>query len=475
MKFKQAFLLLSIGCCSLTALANIQGDTLKGQNYLVYGENDYRVIVKFKKDYFRSLVKGKITFKNSDRDFINTSYFNDINLKYGISYNPVLDSTANLNPAFDESQFSGLMNVSSPTKNGQELIELTKALENSEFVAYAELVPLNQPAMSEITEDYDRFESALTTPDYSSRQGYQRADQVDVDYGRKLGLDGSSLQLNDIEYDWGQLKHEEFLNQKISYGLPRKKSKWLEHGVAVIGILIANADNDFGIKGAAPKAKMMVWPETHGRAKAIIEATKKNRPGDIIILEMQTGGPDGKLAPPDVSQSVWDAVKAATDAGVIIVSTAGNGNANLDTSAYKKYRDRGDNGVIMIGAGSSDTQHNKLSFSTYGKKNVHLQGWGQNVFTTGYNNVKDADDAYTSSFNGTSSAAPVVTQAVALVQDCHKKQFDKPLAPRKLREILIKTGTPQGSGGHIGPLPNIQKALKSFECTGKKTEEVFSE
>ena len=192
--------------------------------------------------------------------------------------------------------------------------------------------------------------------------------------------------------------------------------------------------------------------------------------GDVILLEMQASGPDGNLCPADIDQAIWDLTKAATDSGVIVVGTAGNGGANMDAAAYAPYRARGDNGVIMEGAGSGSTAHNRLSFSSYGAP-VHIQGWGENVVCTStgtYANLAnfptgnpDGKQGYTSSFSGTSSGGGMTAAEVATFQSYAVLRLGRFLAPREMRTILIATGIPQGTGttGHIGPLPNLRAAI----------------
>ena len=57
-----------------------------------------------------------------------------------------------------------------------------------------------------------------------------------------------------------------------------------------------------------------------------------------MLLEMQTIGANGNYAPAEYSPAVWQVVKAATDAGIIVVAAAGNGNENLDAPGYASYR-----------------------------------------------------------------------------------------------------------------------------------------
>jgi hypothetical protein len=88
--------------------------------------------------------------------------------------------------------------------------------------------------------------------------------------------------------------------------------------------------------------------------------------------------------------------------------------------------------------------------------------------TLGYGNGESqrigGDDQrqwYTTDFGGTSSAAPIVAGAAAVIQGVSLAQNGTPLGPKSVRDLLVSTGTPQGSPalGNIGPLPNLRAAL----------------
>jgi hypothetical protein len=68
---------------------------------------------------------------------------------------------------------------------------------------------------------------------------------------------------------------------------------------------------------------------------------------------------------------------------------------------------------------------------------------------------------YTSTFNGTSSASPIVAGAVANLQGIAKNQFGTPLLPFQVRSLLRDTGSPQlgDTTQNIGPRPDLQAAI----------------
>lgn len=318
---------------------------------------------------------------------------------------------------------------------------------------------------------------APATPDLQEFQGYLGPDPgVNAIGAWAMGYRGENVGLADIEYAW-LLEHEEW-NEGALTPEPNQTPD-LEalqditdgnHGTGVAGVLIAG-DNGYGITGIAPDATLGVYPELSiesgsRRPEAIVSAASDAAPGDVILLEMQTGDTiTGLLGPAELFEPVWVVSRMATDAGVVIVATAGNGALDLDRDELAYYRERGDSGVIMVGAGRPGTRE-RLGFSTYGER-LDVQGWGEQVFTTGYGQYAiygdDPNQSYTAVFNGTSSAGPVVAGVAALVQGAVKDNGGVPLTSAQMRVVLRGTGLPQpmGDTGLIGPLPQAPAAIEA--------------
>ncbi len=149
-------------------------------------------------------------------------------------------------------------------------------------------------------------------------------------------------------------------------------------------------------------------------------------------------------------------------------------NANGDTIWDPSSADYDDSGAIIVGAGTSihdDHPHSKKGFSDYGAR-VTCQGWGEDVTTTGYGSLYNggADEDYTESFNGTSSATPIIAGLVTCLQGAAIEAFGAPLSPAAIRSILEDpaNGTPQADSPTypatsypIGPLPDLRRVLKA--------------
>jgi hypothetical protein len=111
-----------------------------------------------------------------------------------------------------------------------------------------------------------------------------------------------------------------------------------EHGTAVLGET-ASVPNAYGCSGMVPDADVYTYPEhtVEGGARrlaAITNAIAGSRAGDVVLLEMQMSGAGGGYGPAEVDPSVWLATRTGTDAGVVVVAAAGNGQ-NLDSRACR--------------------------------------------------------------------------------------------------------------------------------------------
>lgn len=256
-----------------------------------------------------------------------------------------------------------------------------------------------------------------------------------------------------------------------------------DHGTAVLGV-IAALDNGYGCTGLAPDSipyffsllNQFNCAQTSGTT-AFTNAIANLRAGDVLVVEWAVAGGGAAAGISfETTNAIWSLTKSATDSGIVVVAAAGNGNVDLDDSNHpnltlrqilNSWRSWGDSGAIIVGAGTTDTDHNRLNFSSYGSR-VDVQGWGENVFTTGYGPIDlapgdpDRKQTYAPYFNGTSSATAVVSGAAVGLQSI-RLQHGLPLYNSvQMRNLLKNTGWPQGSATSatpIGPFPNVAKAI----------------
>jgi serine protease len=261
------------------------------------------------------------------------------------------------------------------------------------------------------------------------------------------------------------------------------------HGTAVIGVM-GSLDDGIGTTGGVPDAEYLFigtyngsWYDIEG---AILLAADTLEAGDVVLIEQQIGGPrtTGNGQEGYVSVSWWPwafvAIEIAVGNGICVVEAAGNGSQNLSHPAYTTgnwghhpYVPENDHLGITVGASGSawDRDRIRASFSNYGPT-VDLHGWGWDVLAPGYGDAYSEPGWRYTWFSGTSSATPVVANAVAAIQSIHKAVRGVPMDPVELRDVLIATGSPQLSenGQHIGPRPDAEAALWAIfgaeDCDG---------
>lgn len=319
------------------------------------------------------------------------------------------------------------------------------------------------------------FFAFFVSPDFTGQQGYLGAAPAGTEavWARTLaGGDGAGVMVVDLEYDW-HLDHEDLtlpVSTQIGTGT-RYTGYGSHHGTAVLGEL-AGRVNGFGVSGGVPGADIRVIPPMYGGynpANAIAQAAAYMSAGDVLLIEQQYPGATGAYVPLEVLQSVFDATRAATLAGRIVVAAAGNGAQNLDAPEMGGLFDRNlrDSGALIVGAGSP--LHARLSFSCYGSR-VDVQGWGQTVTTTGYGGLfgSGLNDYYTSTFSGTSSASPIVASAAAAVNGRRKARGLPVLSSVEMRTLLRNTGSSQTGdlSQNIGTYPNLRAALTEANAPG---------
>lgn len=389
-------------------------------------------------------------------------------------------------------------------KQGHWLISELLGLDIIETAYYS---PMPEPA-----EDI-----APNTLSFVSRQGYldpASAGGIDaISAWAFPGGRGLNTRIIDIEGTW-ELEHEDLRppfyrsGWIINDGDLAELGPWREmivdgrnHGTAVIGQLVAE-NNDYGVTGICSDANYgvvsvfnPVMPQLDPSlflayvANAVSIATAQLRAGDVILIEQHAPGPGDYescspncgsrfFVPMEYWQAEFEAIQVASALGIVVVEPAGNGSQNLDNPIYGNRFNPTirHSGAIMVGAGSSDT-HAPLWFTNFGSR-VDLQGWGEDVMTLGYGDISaNGDDQkqwYTSTFSGTSSAAPIVAGAVAVVQGVLRANGRMPYAHADMRNLLVSTGTPQGSPntGNIGPLPDLNAAIN--QCLDI-TPEIYGE
>jgi subtilisin family serine protease len=465
---KTIFIIIVLFYCACFSYGQVR----KGDFRLQKGSNSHELYVCFKPDK----VKRHIDFTVAEIKSLQSKYKLSFENGIGIPVEKLDEMERNAikltGSGESVSRLRNIFIVKIDNPSNEKLFSLANELEKINAVAYCFLIsmePIQPPG-----------DIPPTTPNYEGNQAYIQANPgINMQYAWNLGLTGTGIKIKDVEYGFND-NHEE-LNHKnvlIHPGMTISSSasvSYTEHGTSVFGIVYADKGN-YGVSGLAYGAtEMRLFPEWqqsgYDRVNAVAQAIGNSVIGDVILYEIQTyGGTNNYFVPAEYDALIWDLTKAATDAGLTIVAAAGNGNninigEDLDTSAYALYMARGDSGAIIVGAGSPNIAHNKLEFSTYGSR-VDVQGWGQSVVTAGKGDVVkiggDFNQGYTY-FGGTSSATSIVASCAAVLQSYYYALTGNYMTGIQMRTLLKTTGIPQGTGGNIGPLPNMRAAILKIQ------------
>jgi subtilisin family serine protease len=369
-------------------------------------------------------------------------------------------------------------------KSGADAKKIAAALNEQKSVWKAYVAPRPVPAMP--------AGSAAGSRNFEPSQGYlyDAPDGIGAEQVWSLpGAKGSSVTICDIEGNWNR-QHED-----LPRGIPLiggtviNDLGWRNHGTAVLGEMISISDAK-GCVGISHQAKAVVHSAiingVFNTAGAISNAASQLKAGDVMLIELQATGPNNKYVAMQYWSDTFAAIKSAVGKGITVVEAAGN--ENFDLAVFHGTGLQKDSGAIIVGAGVPPTNHidfdgfgagfpaysslgvprSRIFFSNYGQI-VNVQGWGWHVTSLGYGDAQGGASEntwYTLRFSGTSSASPIVTGAAACIQGRAKAKNGAPMTPKKVRDILIATGTKQEAGPgvplsqHIGPLPNLVEAMK---------------
>ncbi len=238
------------------------------------------------------------------------------------------------------------------------------------------------------------------------------------------------------------------------------------HGTAVAGILGAVADNSLGIAGVAWGSELVPIRAIERAMSDVREAFALGHGIGTVAISNNSWGPedDGLTVtmPGELAEAARElgVREGRNGLGILYVWAAGNGGEMEDDANYDGYA----NSIHVVAVGALTDRGERCGYSERGAcLAVSAPAGGDAVrpagtWTTdllgdrGYNRVgldEDVSDrGFTSGFNGTSAAAPVVAGVAALMLEANPG-----LGWRDLKEILMRSAA-MTDPGHAGWFTN---------------------
>ncbi|MDF2534297.1 MAG: in Carlsberg [Bacillales bacterium] len=201
------------------------------------------------------------------------------------------------------------------------------------------------------------------------------------------------------------------------------------HGTHCAGVIGASI-NYLGIVGVAPEVELyavkVLSDSGQGTLEWIIQGLEWCIENGIHVVSMSLGAPG-------FIPSLYNAIKKAYDAGIVLVAAAGNEGAGQDTVGYPASFDE----VISVAA--VDSIEHKGSFSSTSVE-VDVSAAGVDVVST-FPNGKYAR------LSGTSMACPHIAGAVALIQADSLQKTGKMMKPHDVLSFLAANSKDEGISG----------------------------
>lgn len=236
------------------------------------------------------------------------------------------------------------------------------------------------------------------------------------------------------------------------------------HGTHVGGIIGAEGNNGFGTAGVDWNVQLMPlkFLDQNGEGNTADAADAIGYAVDhgARIINASWGGPA-------FSQALYEAVRQASDRGVLFVAASGNEGSNSDSAPdYPAAFDLPN--VISVAA--TDRYDRLLPYSNYGQSTVDIAAPGDDIYSTVPNEV---DPSGYASFSGTSMAAPAVTGTAALYLSRSPES-----SPDEVRSAILQSADPLSSlsgkvvtggrlnaaravGAHPSPAPQVDRTSPS--------------
>ncbi|MFN8944477.1 MAG: S8 family serine peptidase [Pseudobdellovibrionaceae bacterium] len=198
------------------------------------------------------------------------------------------------------------------------------------------------------------------------------------------------------------------------------------HGSHCAGTIGGRGNDGEGVAGVTWESQLMAVKFLGADGSGTLENAVKSiayatQMGAKILSNSWGGG--------GFSQELKDVIEASNQAGTIFVAAAGNSSSNNDSApGYPASYDVAN----IISVAAIDNRGALASFSSYGKKKVHVGAPGVNVLSVTMKGFE--------AWSGTSMATPHVSGIAALLWS-----FDNQLTNTEIKNRLISTAVPLAS------------------------------
>jgi len=250
------------------------------------------------------------------------------------------------------------------------------------------------------------------------------------------------------------LDHEglAYLSPKLLHGELVNASR--AHGTRVLGVIAARCPADTRLDVVSHGGDYDAIPA------AIACAVSHLEPGHVLLVEVM----DDEHRPIERLQAVWQAIRAAVDAGIVVIEPAGNAGADLDRDECLTLRPDqpafSDSGAVLVSAAEFGFP-GRLPGCNYGTR-VDCHEVGEGVTTL---DSDSADDRHgeTNDFGLTSAAAALVAATVLNLQAAAEIRLGRRLTPIEVRTMLRDPSCGQRTAypakDRIGPRPILERLL----------------
>jgi len=202
---------------------------------------------------------------------------------------------------------------------------------------------------------------------------------------------------------------------------PDVDGQYFAHGTGVAGLLAAIGNNGIGVAGMCWDVRVMPlkhhsdWSSDYCSLPATLAAVDRAVAAgvDMIVCSFHYLGAGLNVSP---TSQFYRSFRAASDAGIIVVASAGNDGKDLDDPANARYPASFAFENVVTVAMLSGSGVVMPQISAYGNETVEISAPGVATYSTWVDASRQPTYV---PISGTSASAPIVAGAIALIKAAH--------------------------------------------------------